>query len=76
VPAATAPNAAERLVDYRPEQQNDCERRDRSNQAVRPEHLHVAAEPIMASRKASSARLPSTSASVNGASGMPIFLKI
>ena len=42
LPAATA-NAAERLVDYRPEQQNDCERRDRSNQAVRPEHLHVAA---------------------------------
>src|SRR4051794_14976613 len=32
-------------------------------------------EPIIDRRKASSARLPSTSASVNGASGMPIFLK-
>ena len=32
-------------------------------------------EPIIDSRNASSARLPSTSASVNGASGMPIFLK-
>ena len=31
--------------------------------------------PIIDSRNASSARLPSTSASVNGASGMPIFLK-
>src|SRR5579862_599110 len=30
--------------------------------------------PIIDSRKESSARLPSTSASVNGASGMPIFL--
>ena len=29
-------------------------------------------EPIIDSRNASSARLPSTSASVNGASGMPI----
>ena len=28
----------------------------------------------IAKRKASSARLPSTNASVNGASGMPIFL--
>ena len=32
-------------------------------------------EPIIDRRNASSARLPSTSASVNGASGMPIFLK-
>jgi len=31
--------------------------------------------PIIDWRNASSARLPSTSASVNGASGMPIFLK-
>ena len=31
-------------------------------------------EPIIDSRNASSARLPSTSASVNGASGIPIFL--
>ena len=30
--------------------------------------------PIIDRRNASSARLPSTSASVNGASGMPIFL--
>src|SRR2546421_310293 len=30
--------------------------------------------PIIAKRKASSARLPNTNASVNGASGMPIFL--
>jgi hypothetical protein len=32
-------------------------------------------EPIIYSRNASSARLPSTSANVNGASGMLIFLK-
>src|SRR5258705_12207411 len=32
-------------------------------------------EPIIDNRNASSARLPSTSASVHGASGMPIFLK-
>ena len=31
-------------------------------------------DPIIDSRNASSARLPSTSASVNGASGIPIFL--
>src|SRR5262245_40346057 len=30
--------------------------------------------PIIAKRKASSARLPSTNASVNGANGIPIFL--
>lgn len=35
----------------------------------------VPAEPIIDRRKASSARLPSTSASVNGAKGIPIFLK-
>src|SRR4051812_28118602 len=32
-------------------------------------------DPIIERRNASSARLPSTSASVNGAKGMPIFLK-
>jgi hypothetical protein len=32
-------------------------------------------EPIIDSRKASSAQLPSTTASVSGASGMLIFLK-
>ena len=36
----------------------------------------VPPEPIIDSRNASSARLPSTSASVNGASGMPIFASI
>src|SRR6266480_3119945 len=37
------PDAAERLVDQRPEQQQKRQGRDRANQAVRPEHLHVAA---------------------------------
>src|SRR3954454_9148300 len=35
--------AADHLVDDRPEQQHDRKRRDRADQAVRPEHLHVAA---------------------------------
>src|SRR2546429_7579083 len=34
---------AEHLVDDGPEQQHDRERGNRADQAVRPEHLHVAA---------------------------------
>ena len=37
------PHAAERLVDQRPEQQHNGQRRDRADQTVRPEYLHVAA---------------------------------
>src|SRR5258705_13480696 len=37
------PNAAERPVDYRSEQQHDRQRRDRADETVGPEPLHVAA---------------------------------
>src|SRR6478736_3409837 len=38
-----AGDATERFIDDRPEQQHDRQRRDRTDQAIGPEHLHVAA---------------------------------
>src|SRR5712692_1559094 len=43
LPGETAPHPAERCADQRPEQQNEGERGDRADEAVRPEHAHVSA---------------------------------
>src|SRR5882762_3125 len=43
LPDESAPHPAERAADQRPEEQDERERGDRADQAVRPEYAHVAA---------------------------------
>ena len=75
--APQPPHAAEGFVDHRPKQQ---QYRIASVviEPTRPLDQNILMsppEPIIARRNASSARLPSTSASANGARGRLIFLK-
>src|SRR6266478_1914821 len=42
LPDESAPHLADRAADQRPEEQEERERGDRADQAVRPEHAHVA----------------------------------
>src|SRR2546430_2619720 len=43
LPDESAPHPAHRAADQRPEEQDERERGDRADQAVRPEHAHVSA---------------------------------